>query len=249
MTALIILAAIAALLFILLYSRIALSLSLDDSLTLTVRYLFLKIKLVPSEGGRVKLGDYTYKRAKKREAARAKKEAEKEAKKKAAEAEKKAAEAEKKQSGRTDGKKRGDRDDDGDREKDGDRGTKKKQSVVSLLYEIRGVIISLLKRAPKKLRVEISRLWLDVGGGDAAAAAVTYGVVTQAVGAALTLFSSYADLRVGGDAVYITPNFLSGKITARVRARVSVRVGSVFGLAFRFVFDFLRVKMTRGDQT
>ncbi len=241
MTALIILAAIAALLFILLYSRIALSLSLDDSLTLTVRYLFLKIKLVPSEGGRVKLGDYTYKRAKKREAARAKKEAEKEA-------EKKRAEAEKKQSGRTDGKKRCDREDGSDREDRGDRGTKKKQSVVSLLYEIRGVIISLLKRAPKKLRVEISRLWLDVGGGDAAAAAVTYGVVTQAVGAALTLFSSYADLRVGGDAVYITPNFLSGKITARVRARVSVRVGSVFGLAFRFVFDFLRVKMTRGDQ-
>ncbi len=219
MTALYIIAAVAALLCVILFARIKLVFELDGDMSLRVSYLFLNIRLVPSPTGKIKLGDYTYEKTHKKKKS-----------KKAAKKTSKKSGTSKKQSTK------------GEPQTDSPSG-----GAVKLLYELRDVIISTVKRVPGKLRLNIYRLYIDVGGSDAAVTAVTYGVVVQAVGAVLALAESYADVRVSKNAVMILPNYISGKLAASVRVKLSVRVSSVLGLGLRFIFGFIKVKMSQAD--
>ena len=219
MTALYIIAAVAALLCVILFARIKLVFELDGDMSLRVSYLFLNIRLVPSPTGKIKLGDYTYEKTHKKKKS-----------KKAAKKTSKKSGTSKKQSTK------------GEPQTDSPSG-----GAVKLLYELRDVIISTVKRVPGKLRLNIYRLYIDVGGSDAAVTAVTYGVVVQAVGAVLALAESYADVRVSKNAVMILPNYISGKLAASVRVKLSVRVSSGLGLGLRFIFGFITVKMSQAD--
>ncbi len=219
MTALYIIAAVAALLCVILFARIKLIFELDGDMSLRVSYLFLNIRLVPSPTGKIKLGDYTYEKTHKK----------KKSKKSANKTSKKSGTAKKSKT------------------KEEQQTETSSGGVVKLLYELRDVIISTVKRVPGKLRLNIYRLYIDVGGSDAAVTAVTYGVVVQAVGAVLALSESYADVRVAKNAVMILPNYISGKLAASVKVKLSVRVASVLGLGLRFIFGFIKVKMSQAD--
>ena len=219
MTALYIVAAVAALLCAILFARIKLVFELNGDMSLRVSYLFLNIRLVPSPTGKIKLGDYTYEKTHKK----------KKSKKSANKTSKKSGTAKKSKT------------------KEEQQTETSSGGVVKLLYELRDVIISTVKRVPGKLRLNIYRLYIDVGGSDAAVTAVTYGVVVQAVGAVLALAESYADVRIAKNAVMILPNYISGKLAASVKVKLSVRVASVLGLGLRFIFGFIKVKMSQAD--
>lgn len=191
----------------------------EGALSVTVRYTFWRMRLVPSPGGKIKLGDYTY------EKTHRKKDGKKEKKKPQ--------------------QKRTKKKDSGKRQAVGEESEAKKKSAISMLIEMREMIFDLLKRVPGKLRLEIKRMNITVGAADAAATAITYGVVTQAVGAVLTLAEEHADIRIKRGCVMITPNFLSGKISADAKAKLSVRIGSIVGLALRFLLNFIKFKMSR----
>ena len=220
MTALYIVAAVAALLCAILFARIKLVFELDGDMSLRVSYLFLNIRLVPSPTGKIKLGDYTYEKTHKQ---KKNKKSAKKTSKKSGTSKKQIAKGEPQTDSTSSG------------------------GAVKLLYELRDVIISTVKRVPGKLRLNIYRLYIDVGGSDAAVTAVTYGVVVQAVGAVLALAESYADVRVAKNAVMILPNYISGKLAASVKVKLSVRVASVLGLGLRFIFGFIKVKMSQAD--
>ena len=219
MTALYIVAAVAALLCAILFARIKLVFELNGDMSLRVSYLFLNIRLVPSPTGKIKLGDYTYEKTHKK----------KKSKKSANKTSKKSGTAKKSKT------------------KEEQQTETSSGGVVKLLYELRDVIISTVNRVPGKLRLNIYRLYIDVGGSDAAVTAVTYGVVVQAVGAVLALAESYADVRIAKNAVMILPNYISGKLAASVKVKLSVRVASVLGLGLRFIFGFIKVKMSQAD--
>ncbi len=222
-TALYIAAAVACILAWLLISRVKLSLSYKDAsdggdLSLTVRYTLLRLRLVPSKKGKIKLGDYTYEKTHKKKKEKPKASAAKKAKAKRRAPEEEEAGA--------------------------------KSGVTAILWELKDVILDIIKRVPGKLRLNIKRLRLSVGAEDAAKTAINYGTVTQAVGAALTLASEHADVRIKKRAVLIEPDFLSGKLRADVDVMLSFRVGSVFGLALRFVWNFIKLRISSsGEKT
>ncbi len=222
MIVLYILAAVVGVIALLLLCRIYVSFSYcGGSIVMYVRYAFLRIRLMPSKEGKIKLGSYTYEKVKKKAAekrAPKKKERKTEPKKKTAVKKNQAADI---------------------------GGNEAKKNAVAMLFELREIIFDVLKRAPGKLRLEIKRLRLSVGAGDAASTAVTYGAITQAAGAALTLAEEHADVRIKRDAVMIVPDFLSGKIDADVSVRLSVRVGSIAALGVRFVINFLKLKVQK----
>lgn len=228
MIALYIIAAVIGIFALLFFCRIYITFSYGggDELSLSVRYTFWRMRLVPSAGGKIRLGNYTYKKTHKKD---------KKKKKKTKDSQEKSA-AKPRKGKKTASKKKS-------AEKEPPVEGEKKQSAVAMLFELREIIFDLLIRAPRKLRLEIKRLRLTVGASDAAKTAITYGVVTQAVGAALTLAEEHADVRIKDDAVMIAYDFLSGKIDADVHLRLSVRVGSILGLGLRFIFNFLKLKL------
>ena len=236
MTALIIIAVIAAIICIILFSRIRVMLELNDELTVSVAYLFLKIRLVPSSKKKIKLSKYSYKKTHKEKKKKPKKKKKhKQSQEQKSESDKKSAPSSSKN--------------DPTAENTGGQTEEqpKKSSVVKLLYDLRNVILSTVKRVPGKLRLNIYRLYLSVGASDAAATAIMYGTVVQSVGSALTIAESYADVRIAKKAIMILPDYLSGKIMASVKIKLSVRVGSVLGLALRFIFGVIKVKLSPSD--
>ncbi len=222
MIVLYILAAVIGVIALLLFCRVYVSFSYGEgNLALTVRYALLRIRILPAKEKKIKPGDYTFDKVAKRKLKQAKKEKEKSEK------------APKKSKPK---KKRAEK-------KPADESEKKenKNALIPMIPELIKLVFDVLKRAPRKLRLEINRLRLSVGAENAADTAIRYGAVTQAVGAALTLAEEHADVRVGKDAVMTVPNFLSGKTDADISVRLSVRVGSVLGLGLRFVFNFLQL--------
>ncbi len=227
-TALYIIAAVAGILALILWARIKVAVRYldsagdDEKLTLTVGYGLFRLRLIPKKKRRVKLRDFSYKKTHK----------EKAEKKKPKKAKKQAPKKKKKQT------------------EPAVAEEAPKGSAAMMLWEMREIILDLLKRAPGKLRLNINTLALSVGGEDAASTAITYGAITQAVGSALTLAKCRADVRIKRDAVLIEPDFLSGRLRADVDVCLSVRVGSVLGLAIRFVWKFIMLKISStGEKT
>lgn len=228
MTALIIIAAVLCVLLILLYGRVYVTVGYnterDTEPRITVSYLFLSFGILPKKKKKIKLRDYSYKNfkrseekrlAEKKKEASKKKDASKKSKKTAA----KTASADKKDGTKAQGP--------------------KKKNVVAVLWDIKDLIFDTLKRFPSKLRLDISRLKLCVGGKDAATAAITYGVVTEAVGAVLAVLDCFIKVKRGyKKEVEILPDFTSGKINADVLIRVSITPAAVLSLVFGFIGGF-----------
>ncbi len=241
MIGLYILAAVVCVLLILLFSRVKLTVehntAAGDEPKITLSYLFLKFRLSPKPAPRVKLRDYTYKNFQKSEKKRLKKEAKatekakvKAEKKEAAKKAKSDAKAAAKKA-RQDAKKAPV----GSQPKTEDV-PKQKKSVVSFIWEIKHLLLAMLKKFPSKLRLDVTRLKLRVGGKDAATAAITYGAVTEAVGALLAVLESFMKVKRGAEhEIEIVPDFLSGKIDADVLIRVSIAPAGALSVVFGFI--------------
>ncbi len=223
------LAAIFGVLLLLLHSRVYVTFAYrtDDkaSLSMDLSYLFFKLRLIPKKEKKVRIKDYSHKslqKKKRREEKKAEKEKAKSAKKEAAKktpAPKSGAAGEKKPE---------------------EEPKKKGKNVVFAILEIRDLIFDAIGRFPGKFRLDVNRLIINVGGKDAAATAVTYGIVTEAVGALLTLLETGMKMRRGSvNDIMITPDYLSGRIDADVKIRLSIKPASVLEIALRFVVGYL----------
>lgn len=244
MTGLYIFAAVVCVLLILLHSRVRVTVKHNtdsgDEPEIYVSYMFLKFGISPKKKKRVNLRDYSYKRFQKSEKKRLKKEsrkaekakakaAKKEADKKAREAARQAAKAAKKEApSQTSGTASSPKEE------------PKKKGIVSVIWEIKHLIFDALKRFPTKLRLDVSRLKLRIGGKDAATTAITYGAVTEAVGALLVVLESFMKVKRGHEnEIEIVPDFTSGKIDADVLIRVSISPAGVLSIVFGFIKGYI----------
>lgn len=244
MTALYIFAAVVCVLLILLYSRVCVTVRHDtsggDEPEIYVSYLFFKFGISPKKKKKVNLRDYTYKNFQKSEKKRLKKERlkaekakakaeKKETEKKAREQARQAAKAAKKAPSGASGAPSAPSEE-----------PKKKKNVVAFIWEIKDLIFDALKRFPTKLRLDVSRLKLRIGGKDAATTAITYGAVTEAVGALLVVLESFMKVRRGHEnEIEIIPDFTSGKIDADVLIRVSISPAGVLSVVFGFIKGYI----------
>ncbi|MCD8312205.1 MAG: hypothetical protein LUD43_06920 [Firmicutes bacterium] len=186
----------------------------EDDIKLSVSYLFVRLKILPAKEKKIRLRKFTYKKThpKKKKAGKKAVEGKKKKKKAAAAPQKKGA-PEKKE------------------ETEGSGG------IVRIISQISDIISDVIGRFPSKLRLDISRFYLSVGGRDAMSTAITYGAAVEAVGAVLTLLEcSPVDTRCPREESYrIEPDFVSGKIRADIRISLSIRAGSLISLLLSLI--------------
>ena len=181
-----------------------------DELKLDVSVLGIKIGILPKKPKKYKISNYTLKKIAKRD----KKKAEKDAKKAAAAALKKKKKAGEKKRKQASQKKL-------TREEIKEQKKKKKASrpplpkMISLLCDTLGFFFPSLFG---KFHFHVARIKLKIGGKDAAETALTYYVVTNALGPVLGFIDRHSNLHGMKRAeIDISPDFLSEDIKADVK--------------------------------
>ncbi len=210
-----------------------------EEVALSVRVLFIRIKILPKKEKSYNQKNYTLKKIRKREAKEAKKaeQAKLKKKEKAAKKAEKKAEKKAKLAAMT-------------KEERRELKRKKKASkpaltdLIPLVCRVLGLFCS---RFFGKLRIKVARLNVRVGAADAMQAAVMYGVVNQSVQYLLEGFQKFTHVDGLKKAeISVVPDFLSDKIDFDFKLTVRVSLGNVLGAVFKagwkFLVGFIRIK-------
>ena len=209
------------------------NIDLKDDFALTIRVLGIPIRILPKKPKRYQIKKYTLKKIRKRDAKAAKKAAKKAiaAKKKAAEkaqkkAEKKAAEAK-----LTKVEKKAIK-----REKKAKR--PKLTEFIPLVTRVVGLFFS---RFFGKIHIKVARIHIRVGGGDAMAVAMTYGVVYQSVGYLMKLLEKicHVDGLKKAD-VSVQPDYTLSGLAFDCDLTFRVSLGNLVGALLKAGFAFLK---------
>jgi len=217
------------LLFVLLFTVHAyVTIEAGDDLALTVRILGIPIRILPKKPKKYKISRYTLKKIRKREAKEAKqaaKKARQKAEKRAKKAAKKTAEANMTRAERRAAKA---------------AKKAKKPALTDMIALVAKVAKLFFSRFFGKLHIKVAKIHLRVGAGDAMTAAVTFGLVNQAVAYLMELLKkiSHVDGLKKAD-VLIQPDFLSDKIEYDVKLTFRVSLGNVVGALLRAGWSFL----------
>lgn len=191
--------------------------SYSDEVRLSVKVLFLKIKILPAK-------------EKKPAPMMSAKKAEKIRTKLRQKAEKKRIASEEKA-----------------RKKEEKKATKEKKSIgeiISDVHMLTGVATTVIKKFFKHLRIRLAKIRITVATGDAAMTAIAYGAITQSLNILLPALESVknfeklksADINVGIDYTADSP-------LVDVKLMFSIRVWHVFDLAFAALLKFISHKL------
>lgn len=191
----------------------------SDEITLTVRVLFLKIKILPKK--EKKHGPHSM------SAKKAQKIRKKLAKKEKVKREKKAQKALQK--------------------KQAPPKTKKSVAeILDLIAMVRKLVAAVVKRFFKRLRIDVARLKIKIATGDAASTAVAYGAVTQAINVLFPLLEPIKNFGLPETTeLEIQPDFLSDASEMDILISFSLRVWHVFDVAFSALGAFLKHKFSK----
>ena len=199
--------------FVFLFSlRAVVTIAYSDDISLTVRVLFIKIKILPKKDKRKKIHSMSRKKAEKiKKQLAAKKEKQRQ---------KKQLKQEKKQ----------------EKKKQKEKEPKPKKSLSEIL-DLVGLAVTLVKTVLKcffgHLRVDVARFRIRVATGDPATTAVAYGAVSQAVSYLLALLQNNKNVRGLKKAdLDIECDFIAESISADIELSFSMRVWHVFHIAF-----------------
>lgn len=206
MTALIVVACILLFFIFILSLRATVTVEYSDEVRLSVKVLFLKIKLLPKKkkSGSFSMSDKKAQKIKKK----LKKKAEKKRLKKQSKKQKK------------------------EQEKAVPKQKKSLEEMLELLRMIKDIVSVVVKRLFKHLRIKLVRFRISVATGDAATTAIAFGAICEAV----TLIFPLIDKLKGFDAprtkdVSICADYLSDSSSFDVKLSFSIRVWHVFHIA------------------
>lgn len=215
------------------------TLDIAEETALSVRVLFLRIKILPKKEKSYNIKNYSLKKIRKRD--------EKEKKKAAKAALKKKEKAEAKAKKKAEKKAKLDA-----MTKEERRALKalKKASkpaltdLIPLICRVLGVFFS---RFFGKIRIKVARLNVRVGAADAMQAAVLFGVANQSVQYLLAGLHKITNLDGLDKAeINVSPDFLSGKIDFDLKLTVRVSLGNVLGAVckagWKFLTGYIRIK-------
>lgn len=223
MTWLWILAAI-TLLFVFLFTvRVKIEVSYDGDVVLCLRILGIRIPLLPKPKRKIRLADFSLKRYKKR----LQRDAERAAMKRQKKLEKKRTKATKKSA------KEKIRPDEAVTVKD-------EPSTISLLLSVVG---GVLDKFFGKLRVDLVRLRITVGGKDAAQIAITYGIVSQGIAYLAELIAQKTNFhRRKNECIFVTPDFLASSTTADISLIFTVNLWYFTNILFTLLYRLIKEK-------
>ncbi len=217
------------LLFVLLFSVHAyITIDLKDEFALTVKVLGIPLRILPKKPKKYKIKKYTLKKIRKRDIKAAKAQAKKAeaAKKKAEEKAKKKAElaamskAERKALKKAKKAKR-----------------PKMTEFIPLVARVAKLFFS---RFFGKLHIKVARLNIRVGGGDAMAVAMTYGMVNQSVGYLFKILEKICHVDGLKKAeITVVPDYTLKGMAFDCNLTFRVSLGNVVGAALKAGFAFL----------
>lgn len=207
-------------LVLLLSLRAVITVSYSDELTLYVRVLFVKIKILPAKKGGKRVRSMSRSKAARIRKKLRRKEKQKLDKK----LEKKKKKAEEKE-------------------------TKEKKSlgeIIDTLKMIAGIVGTVLRKFFRHLRVDVARFNINIASDNAATTAIAYGAATQTVSYIMALLADSKNVR-GLDTAQISINadYLSDTPTADIKLSFSLRVWHVFDIAFAALFRLIRSKLAQ----
>ncbi len=208
-------------------------------MALSVRVLFIKLKILPKKEKTYNIKNYSLKKIRKRDAKAAKKAAKQAVKKKKKAAEKAEKKAKKKEelAKLTKAERKA-------------RKAKKKASrpaLTDLIPLVCRVLKLFVSRFFGKLHIKVARLHVRVGAADAMQTAVMYGVANQAVQYLIVFLEKITHVDGLKNADFrVEPDFLSDKIAFDFKMTVRVSLGNVLGAVFKagwhFLIGYLRIK-------
>ena len=207
---------------LLLSLRAVVTLSYSEELSLDVRVLFLKIRILPKKQGGKRIRSMSRKkslrirrqleekRKKEREEARLKKE-----------------------------------------KKDAEKGTKKKKTLSDIL-DIVDLVVSLLKTVLKKffghLRVDVKRFKINVATGNPATTAIAYGAASAAISNMLEPLMNNKNVRGLKRAdIDISCDFLSDAPSADIHLSFSLRVWQALHIGIAALMTFIKSKLSKAS--
>ena len=221
MTALKILAGI-ALFFIFLFSlKAKITVSYKNEVALTVKVLFVKLKILPKKE---KKGSHSMSASK---AAKIKKKVQKkEEKKKLAKKEKTKKKAEKKAQKK-------------------EKPKKSISEILDIVSMVRKLVAEVIRRFFKHLRIDIVKLNIKVATGDAAATAIAYGAVTQSVNLLIPILQEVKNFTMPKESdLNVWADFTSEASEADISLSFSIRVWHVLDIAFGALKTFIKHKLS-----
>ena len=203
------------------FLRVSVIIEADESVRVFLKILFIKIKLVPKERKKIDPRDFEAKKFKRRQ-----------------EKEKKKALAKQKSKAKKDAKKK--------QKKELAKQQKKKMSV-SEIMDIVGLVSKLVGtffvRFAKRLRLDLAKIHITVGGEDAASTAISYGVVCQGVAVIVELLDRITNVTPAKDKdIAVNVDFLSEKTKLDIKLSASLRVWHVFDMLFSVAIKFVKEK-------
>lgn len=217
MTALYIILGIAAFFTLLALLRITLILDAEEELTLTVKVLCFRFRLLPKRKRPPKPRHFRVKTFRRRRLKEEKRHRKKELARAAA-SEKKEKKAEAVKAAGQEPPKRS-----------------LKENVAFGIDLVKYVVLRVLKTFGKRLRVDIHRIDITVATGDAAKTAITFGYVCQSVAYLKELLDRYLNIRYPQkrrETVAVRVDYLAEKSTFKVHIAFHIRVWQVISLGW-----------------
>lgn len=116
-----------------------------------------------------------------------------------------------------------------------------KTSVTDKISGLFPLVKTIVGRFFRYLRVDVTKVHVNVATGDAASTAVLYGAVTQAVAALLDLTDKLPNVRTGYTPdVAVAADFLSEKTSADVDISFSIVVWQVLATLIRALIGYIK---------
>lgn len=197
--------------------RATVTIAYSDELELSVKVLFIKIRILPAKKKKYK------KSMSARKAAKLKKKREKKENKKAA---KKEAKKQKKQAKKEESKRMA---------AQGRDVTEKKTpgEILDIVLLVFNLVKTVVGKFFGHLRIKLTRIKLKIATGDAATTAITYGAVTQAVNVFMPFIDGIKTVKTPKEKnVEVVADFCAEKSEADIEIAFSLRVWHLFHVAF-----------------
>ncbi len=208
------------------FLRVKVIIEASESATVYLKILFIKIKLVPSERKKIKLKDYESKKFKKRTEKEKLKELKKQQKKAEATAKKK----KKKEAAK-------------EKAKENPKPKKSPSEIIDLVGLVAKLVGTFFTRFAKRLRLDLTKIHITLGGEDAASTAISYGVVCQSVEYLVAALDKITNIKPSTDRdIKVYANFLSDKTEVDIKLAASLKVWHVFDMLFSVALKFVKEK-------
>lgn len=211
----------------------------SDELTLMVKVLFLKIKILPKKKKKPSISDGKPKKVQKR-LEKLEKIKENKRKKAIEKAKKKKADKAKKEL----------------EKQNGTKPKKKKKSISEILDIVKLITAALgdlFKSFGKHLHLKFARLHITVATGDAAKTATAYGAMCAAVTSLVEILQKLRGFSMDEKQISVSCDFLEEKSYADVHIEVGLRIWHVFAMLFSaikgFVRQLIRNMLNKSDNT